>query len=311
MLPLLVAGHLQVINGGPHITGHSNKALDRYTWTLRYEQGNEVLAVEEINPKQPKVEELAITFTYEGVALVRFPHNDPLFITTQIGNMTIARCMVDYGASSNIIFKTVQGEDQSISDFSRPKYIQTSIQYNKNRGYWIKSKHQARALKDEIEKLCANNFIIEAFYHIWVSNPVLLPKPHNKWGVYINFINLNKACPKDYLLLPRINQLVDTTAGHEILSLMDAYSGYNQIKMYLPDQEHTSFLTGVGLYCYKILKEENATADALARLASSTAANKTNMVPIQYLQDPSIAIPEKLDMLDDSPTWMTPIAAYI
>ncbi|KAL2516686.1 hypothetical protein Adt_12933 [Abeliophyllum distichum] len=46
-------------------------------------------------------------------------------------------------------------------------------------------------------------------------------------------------------------ELVDATAGHQLLSFMDAYSGYNQIPMYPPDEEHTSFVTDKGLYCYK------------------------------------------------------------
>ena len=52
---------------------------------------------------------------------------------------------------------------------------------------------------------------------------------------------------------PRINQLVDATSGHALLSFMDAYSGYNQILMYVLNQEHTSFITNYGVYCYKIM----------------------------------------------------------
>ena len=53
--------------------------------------------------------------------------------------------------------------------------------------------------------------------------------------------------------MPRIDQLGDATAGHEILSFMDAYSGYNQIPMYGPDQDHTAFITDRGLYCYTVM----------------------------------------------------------
>ena len=53
--------------------------------------------------------------------------------------------------------------------------------------------------------------------------------------------------------MPRIDQLVDATAGHEMLSFMDAYSGYNQIPMYGPDQDHTAFITDRGLYCYTVM----------------------------------------------------------
>ena len=47
--------------------------------------------------------------------------------------------------------------------------------------------------------------------------------------------------------------MVDTTAGYELLSFMDAYSGYNQIFMHVADQEHTSFRTDKGVYCYKVM----------------------------------------------------------
>ena len=47
----------------------------------------------------------------------------------------------------------------------------------------------------------------------------------------VDFTNLNRACPKDSYPLPRIDIMVDSTARHELLSYMDAFSGYNQIKM--------------------------------------------------------------------------------
>ena len=43
----------------------------------------------------------------------------------------------------------------------------------------------------------------------------------------MDFTDLNKACPKDSYLLPRIDQLMDSIAGHKLLSFMDAFSGYN------------------------------------------------------------------------------------
>ena len=56
----------------------------------------------------------------------------------------------------------------------------------------------------------------------------------------IDFRDLNKAWPKDSYPFLRINTLVDSTARHELLSFMDAFSGYNQIKMNEKDQEKTS-----------------------------------------------------------------------
>ena len=69
----------------------------------------------------------------------------------------------------------------------------------------------------------------------------------------VDFTDLNKACPKDSYPLPHIDQLVDSTAGHQLLSFMDAFSGYNQIKMEEADQEKTSFVTSQGLFCYEVM----------------------------------------------------------
>ena len=67
------------------------------------------------------------------------------------------------------------------------------------------------------------------------------------------FYWINKACPKDSYPLPHIDQLVDSTAGHKLLSFMDAFSGYNQIRMDEADQEKTSFVTSQNLFCYEVM----------------------------------------------------------
>ena len=69
----------------------------------------------------------------------------------------------------------------------------------------------------------------------------------------VDFTDLNQACLKDNFPLPRIDQLVDSTAGHKLLMFMDAFSGYNQIQMAKEDQEKTAFITSQGLYCYWVM----------------------------------------------------------
>ena len=69
----------------------------------------------------------------------------------------------------------------------------------------------------------------------------------------MDFIDLNKACPKDSYSLPRIDQLVDSMASHRLLSFINAFSGYNQIRRDEADQEKTSFVTSQGLFCYKAI----------------------------------------------------------
>ena len=90
-------------------------------------------------------------------------------------------------------------------------------------------------------------------YQKWLANVVLIKKANNKWRLCINFIDINRACPKDSFPLPRIDLIVDATACHELLSFMVTFSGYNQISMDPSDQEKTSFVTSQGTYCYRVM----------------------------------------------------------
>jgi hypothetical protein len=69
----------------------------------------------------------------------------------------------------------------------------------------------------------------------------------------VDYTGLNKACPKDLFPLPRIDQVVDSTAGCKTLYFLDVYSGYHQIAMCIADQLATSFITPFSAYCYKTM----------------------------------------------------------
>ena len=96
-------------------------------------------------------------------------------------------------------------------------------------------------------------FIREVYYPDWLANVVMVKKANRKLRMCVDFTDLNKACPKDSYPLPRIDQLVNSTVGHRLLSFMDTFSGYNQIRMDETDQEKTSFVTSQGLFCYKVM----------------------------------------------------------
>ncbi|KAM2133267.1 hypothetical protein ACFX1R_003389 [Malus domestica] len=124
-------------------------------------------------------------------------------------------------------------------------------------------------MKAEVEKLKGIGFVRKVNYPTWVANVVLVKKNPTK----------------ESLLLQKV-LLIDSTAGCEHLSFMDAYSGYNQILMNPPDQEHTTFTTDRGLYCYKFmpfgLKNAGATYQ---RLVNSMFAEQIGKSMKVYIDD--------------------------
>ena len=96
---------------------------------------------------------------------------------------------------------------------------------------------------EEVHKLQEVEFIREVYYLDWLANVVMVKKANGKWRMCIDFTDLNKACPKDSYPLLRIDILVDSTTRHQLLSFMDAFSSYNQIKLDEADQENNSFVT--------------------------------------------------------------------
>ena len=110
-----------------------------------------------------------------------------------------------------------------------------------------------KAITEEVGKLLQVGEIREVEYPEWLANVLLVKKANGKWRLCIDFTDVNKTCPKDNFPLPCIDLIVDATAGHELLSFMDAFSGYNQISMDTDDQEKTSFVTAQGTYCYHVM----------------------------------------------------------
>ena len=110
-----------------------------------------------------------------------------------------------------------------------------------------------KAINEEVGKLLQAGATREVEYPEWLANVLPVKKANGKWRLCIDFIDVNKACPKDSFPLLRIDLIVDATASHELLSFMDAFSGYNQISMDPDDQEKTSFVIGQGTFCYRVM----------------------------------------------------------
>src|SRR5687767_3572103 len=109
------------------------------------------------------------------------------------------------------------------------------------------------AIKKELAKLLTAGFIKEVFHPDWLANPVLVRKKNNEWRMCVDYTDLNKHCSKDPFGLPRIDQVVDSTAGCALLCFLNCYSGYHQISLKEEDQAKTAFITPFGAFCYKTM----------------------------------------------------------
>jgi hypothetical protein len=119
------------------------------------------------------------------------------------------------------------------------------------------------AIKKELTKLLAACFIREVFHPKWLANPVLVRKKNtNEWRMCVDYTDLNKHWPKDPFRLPRIDQIIDFTAGCNLLCFLDYYSGNHQIAIKEEDQEKTAFITPFGAYCYTTMSFGLKNADA-------------------------------------------------
>ena len=85
------------------------------------------------------------------------------------------------------------------------------------------SKKHAEAVRNEVTKLKQAWAIKEVFYPQWLANTMVVKKKTGKWWVCIDFMDLNKACPKDPFPMPRIDQLVDAIVGHPWMSFLDVF----------------------------------------------------------------------------------------
>ena len=204
--------------------------------------------------KLPRLD-TSITFSDSDLVGCQHPHDDPLVVRAVVANKTVHRVLIDNGSSTNIIFasKLAEGFKNLLIHFLRQKkdvfawkqadmggIDSAVITHRLNVSPTFKPIKQKRrsfapkrqkAIKEEVNKLLQAGAIREVEYPEWLANVVLVKKVNDKWRLCIDFTDINKACQKDSFPLPRIDLIVDATAGHELLSFMDAFFGYSQISM--------------------------------------------------------------------------------
>jgi len=140
--------------------------------------------------------------------LVRFLRDNMSVFTWKPADMPgVLRNLIEHSLN---VSKTARPIKQKLRQFARDK---------------------KEAVRTEITWLLAAGFIKEVYHPDWLANPVLVRKKNKEWRMCVDYTDLNKHCPKDPFGLPRIDEVVDSTAGCELLSFLDCYSGYHQISL--------------------------------------------------------------------------------
>jgi hypothetical protein len=131
------------------------------------------------------------------------------------------------------------------------------------------SEEKVKAVEAEVQRLQDAKVIREVKYPVWRANTVPVKKKNGKWRMCVDFTDLNKACKKDDFPLERVDKIVDDAANSEMLSLLDMFSGYHQIRVRKEDEEKTSFTTPFGTFCFVRMPEglKNARCTFLRMIA--------------------------------------------
>jgi hypothetical protein len=122
------------------------------------------------------------------------------------------------------------------------------------------------AIRAELARLVAAGFIREVLHHEWLANHVLVLKKNKvDWHMCVDYTDLNKHCPKDPFGLPRIDQVVDSTARCSMLSFLECYSGYHQISLAKEDKEKLHSLPRLELSAIPPCRSTSRTRERLTR----------------------------------------------
>lgn len=143
----------------------------------------------------------------------------------------------------------------------KPEYPPIKQKLRRTRPY------MAIKIKEEVQKQIDVGFLIMYEYPQWLANIVHVPKKDDKVQMCVDYKYLNKANPKDDFPIPHIDMLVDNTAKFNVFSLMDGFSGYNQIRMEPKDREKTTFITPWGTFLYRVMPFGLKNVDATYQIA--------------------------------------------
>jgi hypothetical protein len=243
---------------------------------LQSNDGMKTVPLDQATPKQTVIISEDLTLQDEERLISCLSRNKDIFAWSALDLVGVSRTIIEHSL----------GIDPS----ARPK---------KQRLHKM-SDEKTEAAKAEVHRLLEANFIEPVAYPTWLANVVMVQKKSGKWRMCIDFTSLNKACPKDNFPLPRIDKIVDSAAGCDVMSLLDCFSGYHQIYMKEEDKASTSFITPFGTYCFVRMPEglKNA-GSTFSRLTKTVLESEVGRNIFTYVDDIVVASKNKVDHLAD------------
>jgi hypothetical protein len=162
------------------------------------------------------------------------------------------------------------------------------------------SKEKAKAVEAEVQRLQDAKVIREVKYPVWLANTMPVKKKNGKWRMCVDFTDLNKACKKDDFPLERVDKIVDDAANSEMLSLVDMFSGYHQIRVRREHEEKTSFITPFGTFYFvrmpKGLKNAGCTFSRMIAIVHHPQLRRNIL---EYVDDIVVKSVQRKDHISD------------
>jgi hypothetical protein len=101
-----------------------------------------------------------------------------------------------------------------------------------------------------LEKLKKVGIIFSIRHSEWLSNPVVVRKKSGEIFLCVDFRDLNRESIKDNYPLPNMEMLFQQVTGSALMSMLDGFSGYNQVLVVEEDRPKKTFITPWGTYAY-------------------------------------------------------------
>jgi ribonuclease HI len=105
-------------------------------------------------------------------------------------------------------------------------------------------------MEKEVKKLLDAQIIVPLRYSEWVSNLVPVRNKSGEIRLCVDFRNLNRSSKKENYPLPKMEHILQRVTGASRISMIDGFSGYNQISVLPEDREKTTFTTPWGTFMY-------------------------------------------------------------